>query len=783
MTSSGGITAARSRRVSVTASLWVSFALLTYFAGAGGQPFALWQGVLLAVPLLLAAAWFGWRGALLVAAASLGVLLLRDGAGGTLALADHVATVAAMLVAAAVGLCLRRSLRDIQRRAADSERRTRLLQQAALELNQAQSDRELFKAAPRLLSDILSFTHAEMFVPQGDELLLSTSWQWQPGPGFSIPLDTVIGRAFRTGQLQYVLDTQLDDDYMPAPGATPTRSELALPVKVGGEVRAVINLEHVDPDAFSPVDRETLLAFTRIIEEVLERLDATFRLEQEGYDQEFLARLTQRLLQAEDAKQAASITLGDVMSYLGGDAGAVVELRHSKLQPLASTGTFPPGLGALMEGGLAFDGLLRDVWTAGRATFVDDLLPNWTPPADLSHVEPVRSAALIPIANQQGAVRALLGLITVGEARHFSDRERRLIEAVGTSLGAALDRATLSRQLFATLDVIRSLPRSDDPATLYQLAAEAAVDLIPGAEAASVLVRHGDLFRFEAAAGYELAEIKDGAGPFTLEEELRWYGGSEEDYRRGVGRILRGQQVIDHSFASSPGRPPAHLEVARVTEIKSNILIPIVDNDDVVAMLNIDTFSTESAYGEASLRLAEAFAQHIAVIVRQSEQLRALERTLVTDPLTGLGNREGFQRMLTFELARATRYGSPLNLVMLDLDNFKQVNDRFGHHAGDAALVAVAGALRKHLRASDHAFRWGGDEFVLLLPDVDADEARAAAERFAGIVGEIEVDGLHLAASVGVASYPDDAGDPESLLRRADDLMYDRKQGSQRLIG
>ena len=138
---------------------------------------------------------------------------------------------------------------------------------------------------------------------------------------------------------------------------------------------------------------------------------------------------------------------------------------------------------------------------------------------------------------------------------------------------------------------------------------------------------------------------------------------------------------------------------------------------------------------------------------------------------------------LTHALERDGRTHATVGLLFLDLDNFKQVNDRFGHHAGDAALVAVAEALRHHLRASDHAFRWGGDEFVLLLPDVEADEARAVAERFAGIVADIEVDGLQLAASVGVASYPDDAGDPESLLRRADDLMYNRKQGSQRAIG
>ncbi|HZW27209.1 MAG TPA: GGDEF domain-containing protein, partial [Trueperaceae bacterium] len=210
--------------------------------------------------------------------------------------------------------------------------------------------------------------------------------------------------------------------------------------------------------------------------------------------------------------------------------------------------------------------------------------------------------------------------------------------------------------------------------------------------------------------------------------------------------------------------------------IKANIVIPITEGSEVVALLNVDSFSSESAFSSNSLRIAEAFAQHIAVIVRQVEQVRRLEESLVTDVLTRLGNREGFQRRLQAELARAERYGHPLNLVMVDLDNFKQINDRFGHAAGDAALVAVAESLTSHLRSSDHAFRWAGDEFVLLLPEVKPEEAHAAAERFAELVTRIEVHGVGLSASVGVASYPVDGHDPETLLRRADDLMYFRKQ-------
>src|SRR5690606_34197634 len=96
-------------------------------------------------------------------------------------------------------------------------------------------------------------------------------------------------------------------------------------------------------------------------------------------------------------------------------------------------------------------------------------------------------------------------------------------------------------------------------------------------------------------------------------------------------------------------------------------------------------------------------------------------------------------------------------------------------------LIAVADVLRTNQRTSDSAFRWGGDEFVLLLPDVHPAEAHAAAERFAALVSGIEVNGASLSVSVGVASYPEDGTDPQALLRRADDLMYYRKLGGHRL--
>ena len=739
-----------------------------------------WHGFLMAVPYLVATAWYGWTAAALL----LPVLLLlvwgvdASAAGGALGPAGYGEIAVTMLLAAFVGDRMHRVWRRTEARAHQNERRARLLQQAAMELNQADDAAHLLAAAPRLLSDILTFTHAELFIPDGDGLALATAWRWDVKPGFRVPLTSVIGRAYRTGEPQYVPDTSRDAEFVVAPGAEPTRSELALPVKVGDEVRAVINLEHTEPDAFTSDDHDTLRAFTRIVVEVLERLDARAALEAERREQEFLARLSHALLQTDDAKQAAGTAVTDLVRFLGLDAGGVLELRQARLRPLVRVGALPPAIAARAESGFEFDGPLRETWTSGKPAHVPDLQERETAAAMpwLGGEDGVRTVLVCPLLNSQGDVRYLLGLVSLGAVRPLSARQVTLVARAAEALGAALGSIVLNRQLFATLDVIGQLARAEAPQTLFQRAAEAAVDLITGAEAASVLVRDGDLFRFEAAVGYDLGAIKDGAGPFTVSEQLRWYAGSEADFRRGIGRIARGSDVLRFSVATSDERTPANLAAARVEEIKANITIPITDGTEVVALLNVDSFSSETAFSANALRIAEAFAQHIAVIVRQAEQVRRLEESLVTDGLTRLGNREGFQRRLQTELARAERYGHPLNLVMIDLDNFKQINDRFGHAAGDAALVAVAESLTRQLRSSDHAFRWAGDEFVLLLPEVRPAEAQAAAERFAELVSQIEVHGVSLSASVGVASYPVDGHDPETLLRRADDLMYFRKQ-------
>ena len=185
--------------------------------------------------------------------------------------------------------------------------------------------------------------------------------------------------------------------------------------------------------------------------------------------------------------------------------------------------------------------------------------------------------------------------------------------------------------------------------------------------------------------------------------------------------------------------------------------------------------------GHGALReLAAAFND---MATRIAAQKAALTEVAISDPLTGLHNRRSFEVRLTEEVERARRAGPPFALLLVDLDHFKQVNDRFGHQAGDQALQAVAAVLTKELRAVDLPARIGGEEFAVLLPNTAEHGALEAAERLRAAIAAQPI--LHqgatftVTASIGVAWCPAHADTGDGLLRVADQALYQAKRAGR----
>jgi len=181
----------------------------------------------------------------------------------------------------------------------------------------------------------------------------------------------------------------------------------------------------------------------------------------------------------------------------------------------------------------------------------------------------------------------------------------------------------------------------------------------------------------------------------------------------------------------------------------------------------------------ASLR-TKALQDELRQKNRQLEEMLGKVETLaITDPLTGLSNRRHCEDTLENEFKRAVRYQSSLSCLMLDIDHFKRVNDVYGHQAGDMVLKEAAQILKSNIRELDTAARWGGEEFIVLLPQTTKQDAMVLASRFLSAISDHIFSGIpneHISASIGVAGIPDPSIDTgEKLLDASDRALYEAK--------
>ena len=228
-------------------------------------------------------------------------------------------------------------------------------------------------------------------------------------------------------------------------------------------------------------------------------------------------------------------------------------------------------------------------------------------------------------------------------------------------------------------------------------------------------------------------------------------------------RESRVPQVFE-DLREQPGLTPRRVE----TGLLSLVLVPIVVEGRVWGSLSVSRDTVWPDAADFARRLKD-FAELAALAVAGAEAKAALARRAMTDGLTSLFNSEALRARVRSEVARVARHGGHVCLASLDLDDFKQLNDRFGHEVGDAALKHVAAALREGARAEDMAARVGGDEFALLIVDSDRFEALTVVERIRLAVGHDAEAGVRVSA--GISEW-EPGLDADALFKRADDALY-----------
>jgi len=260
--------------------------------------------------------------------------------------------------------------------------------------------------------------------------------------------------------------------------------------------------------------------------------------------------------------------------------------------------------------------------------------------------------------------------------------------------------------------------------------------------------------------------------------------GLAEDVRRQVrvrvGEGIAGRVAAERRAVLATSEAPAAGQ-GGTYKTRSFVSVPIVVNNVARGVLNVADPIGDKPFGHADLATLEMLAGHIAACLLQQEQQQALKMLADTDPLTWLFNRRHFDRSLGMETDRARRYERLIALLMIDVDGFKQINDRHGHHVGDEVLRAVATAIKDAVRAYDVPTRYGGDEFAIILPDADTESAAGVARRIlerlssAALPEPLGATGERISLSIGISTFPRPAAMAASLVETADAAMYSAK--------
>ena len=214
--------------------------------------------------------------------------------------------------------------------------------------------------------------------------------------------------------------------------------------------------------------------------------------------------------------------------------------------------------------------------------------------------------------------------------------------------------------------------------------------------------------------------------------------------------------------------------------IKSLVCAPLLVSHEVVGILYVDDF-TPRKFPTEDLRMLEVLASFASIAINNARTHGSLRQQANTDSLTGLFNRRSFENVLDREFQRAERHGHEFSLALVDVNNFKKFNDTHGHQAGDKALTALGEAIRKAVRSTDFAARYGGDEIVIVLPETKLAKAyqlfskRIKQEIESGFT-KIFGKGFVLTVTIGIASYPRDGRNARDLILSADRALLSAKK-------
>ncbi len=419
--------------------------------------------------------------------------------------------------------------------------------------------------------------------------------------------------------------------------------------------------------------------------------------------------------------------------------------------------------------------LFRDVIRERRPALLDDAARTDLIPLKWRQPFGIKRLLVVPLLSRDRVI-GLMALDHTDTRHTFTPEQIDLAQTIGGQVTSAIINARLYAQAARRTEQLRALHAAGRALTsdlridaVLQTLTESARRLVNARYAAlSVLDESGQPAQFHTAG-------------ITAEERARI--GNPPQGRGLLGALRDGTSIRLADLTRDPravGFPPGH------PPMKTFMGVPIASRGNVIGSLYLTEKEGGQLFTEDDENLVGGLAADAAIAIENARLFSEVQRLAVTDSLTGLHNRRHFFELAEREFDRARRYRHSLSAIMLDIDHFKQVNDAYGHAAGDRVLQTLAARLQGKMRNIDVLARYGGEEFIVLLPESDLSSARDVAERMRGSASEMPIDtgagGVAITISLGVAALGADCPDLATLLQQADAAMYVAKDAGRNRV-
>ena len=548
-------------------------------------------------------------------------------------------------------------------------------------------------------------------------------------------------------------------------GVSVYQSWIGAPLILEDQVNAILSIEKLEPGFYTPVHAARLSLFSSQASLALRNAQLFAETLQALEREQRMGEITRAISSALDLPVILKTVVRLAVELAGAEAGSMAILDDAE-QQLSYPYLFnlPEKLGERPE--VPGEGIAWEIVSSRRPILLNDYSSH--PKANQRWVAAgIHSCYGVPVIVGNKCL-GTLGVFTYNSDREFEPRNLVLVETVGRQAGVAIQNARLfeaAQRRAVEAETLRQAASAVNSAleinAVLDKILEQLENVIPN-DSSSVFLIEGDHVRMTA-----------GRGPSKLTELLARHFSLQNPLFVEIDNILS-PIIIPDAQAD-----PRFERWGDATYIHGWMGLQLRVRDERIGYLTIDSRKI-NAYNQADANLAQAFADEAAIALENARLFQQVKFLAVTDPLTELYNRRHFFETARREFERARRYKTPLSIILIDLDHFKGVNDTYGHITGDHVLVIVANRCKQSLRDADIAARFGGEEFIFLLPETDLSGAHQLAERLRERILQQVVDtgDLHIAvsASLGVAEMDSTCTDMMDLVQRADQALYATKR-------